>query len=153
MKGERACRKGGGKITSRRSKKIYTREYNQKNVCVLKFIFLRVKKHFTRVLRSGSWNYHGGLALHGVLPSYARGEWPGRCDLYCDIQSVPLPCRIIPSALARAAQLRADGIFSCCYIVSVQNQPSWNHACQTEAGFRINSFLVSIALEPEFLNF
>jgi len=32
----------------------------------------------------GSWHYHRGLAQHGVLPSLAGREWPGRCDLYCD---------------------------------------------------------------------
>jgi hypothetical protein len=26
-----------------------------------------------------SWHYHGGLSLHGVLPSLAGGEGPGRC--------------------------------------------------------------------------
>ncbi len=31
----------------------------------------------------------------------------------------------VPVALTRAAQLRADGISSCCYIVNVHNHPSW----------------------------
>ncbi len=38
----------------------------------------------------GSSNCHWGLALHGVLPSLAWGEWPGKC-LYCDRQSIPQP--------------------------------------------------------------
>jgi hypothetical protein len=29
------------------------------------------------------------LVQHGVLPSLAVGEWPGRCDLYCDRRPVP----------------------------------------------------------------
>jgi hypothetical protein len=29
---------------------------------------------------------------HGALPSLSGGEWPGRCGLYCDGQSVmPAP--------------------------------------------------------------
>jgi hypothetical protein len=35
------------------------------------------------------WHYNEGLSLHGVLPSLAGGERPGRCDLYCDGRSVP----------------------------------------------------------------
>ncbi len=33
--------------------------------------------------RPESLLYHGVLALEGVLPSLAEGEWSGRCDLYC----------------------------------------------------------------------
>ncbi len=33
--------------------------------------------------------------------------------------------RTVPVALTGAAQLRADGISSCCYIVNVHNHPSW----------------------------
>ncbi len=64
-----------------------------------------------------SKNYHGGLAIYGVLPSLAGEEWPGRYDLYCDRLSVP-------SALAGAVQLRADSIPSRCYMITVQNHPS-----------------------------
>jgi hypothetical protein len=34
--------------------------------------------------RPERWHYHGVLALEGVMTSLAGGEWPGRCDLYCD---------------------------------------------------------------------
>jgi hypothetical protein len=50
-----------------------------------------------------SWHYHGGLSLHGVLPSLAGGERPGMCDLYCDGRSLllflagPLPWQELPS--------------------------------------------------------
>jgi hypothetical protein len=30
------------------------------------------------------------LAQHGVLPSLAGGEWPGRYDLYCDFVMVDM---------------------------------------------------------------
>jgi hypothetical protein len=33
--------------------------------------------------------------------------------------------RTVPVALTGAAQLRADGISSCCYTVNVPNHPSW----------------------------
>jgi hypothetical protein len=33
-------------------------------------------------------------------------------------------CRAVPSALSGAAQLRADGVSSFCYIVNVHNHPS-----------------------------
>jgi hypothetical protein len=33
--------------------------------------------------------------------------------------------RTLPVALTGAAQLRADGISSCCYIINVHNHPSW----------------------------
>ncbi len=46
-------------------------------------------------LRPGSWHYHGGLALHGVLPSLAVAEWPGRCGFHCDGGSV-LPVYCLP---------------------------------------------------------
>ncbi len=33
--------------------------------------------------------------------------------------------RTLPVALTGAAQLRADGIYSCCYIINVHKHPSW----------------------------
>ncbi len=34
--------------------------------------------------RAQSWEFvYREVALHGILPSLAGGEWPGRCDLYC----------------------------------------------------------------------
>jgi hypothetical protein len=69
----------------------------------------------------GSWRYHRGLTLHGVLPSFVGREWPGRCDLYCDGRSVPPALPYVFPALAGAAQLRADSISSCSYIVNVHN--------------------------------
>ncbi len=43
-------------------------------------------------------------------------RWTGRTD--CLFRTVPV-------ALRGAAQLRADGISSCCYVVNVHNRPSW----------------------------
>ncbi len=39
-------------------------------------------------LYTGRGHFHGGQALHGVLPSLAGGKWPGGCDLYCDGRSI-----------------------------------------------------------------
>jgi hypothetical protein len=41
-----------------------------------------------------------------------------------------LPFRTIPVALTGAAQLRADVISSCCYIVNLHNHPSWPTSCK-----------------------
>jgi hypothetical protein len=54
---------------------------------------------------------------------------PGRVapkGVICTVMEGPyrLPCWTVLSALARAAQLQADDISSCPYIVNVQNQPS-----------------------------
>ncbi len=67
-----------------------------------------------------------GLAQHGGPPG-----WLEESDPSCLILSVmDEPTRLIrtvvtvPVALAGAAQLRAEGISSCCYIVNVHNLPS-----------------------------
>jgi hypothetical protein len=60
----------------------------------------------------------------------AEGERPGRCDFVCDGRAVP-PAFSVPYRLSLkgAAQLRGDGISSCCYIVNVHNHPSWATSC------------------------
>ncbi len=66
-----------------------------------------------------------GLAQHGSpLAGWRRGIrqvwfytwWTGR---------TACPFRTVPVALTGAAQLRADRISSCCYIVNIYNHPSW----------------------------
>jgi hypothetical protein len=44
------------------------------------------------------------------------------------------PCLFstVPVAQKRAAQLRADGISSCCFIVNVHNHPSWATSCKED---------------------
>jgi hypothetical protein len=60
--------------------------------------------------------YHTGAegrqepTLHGVLPSLAGGEWPGRLDLYCDRRSVPYPC---PGRSCSAARFRHFQLLIC----------------------------------------
>jgi hypothetical protein len=66
-----------------------------------------------------------GLAQHGGPPG-----WLERSDLAGGILFVidgRIGClfHTVPVALTGAAQLRADGISSCCYIVNVFNHPSW----------------------------
>jgi hypothetical protein len=50
----------------------------------------------------------GGLAKHGGPPDWLKENDPTGVILY------------VPLAFSGAAQLRADGISSCCYIVNVK---------------------------------
>ncbi len=56
----------------------------------------------------------------------AEGEGPGMAGVILYVADGPLrlPFRTVPVALTGAAQLRADGISRCCYIVKVHNHPS-----------------------------
>ncbi len=58
-----------------------------------------------------------GLAQHGGLPCWLEESDPAGLSLMLYIMVGP--CCTVPPALAAAAQLRADGISSCCYIVNV----------------------------------
>ncbi len=49
---------------------------------------------------------YGELAQHGVLPSSAWGEWPGRFDLYCEERSTP-------PAMTDRTYLPLLGLLSC----------------------------------------
>ncbi len=74
----------------------------------------------------GSWHYHGVLALHGVQSSLAAGE-SGPAVVIFILRTVLIPPALlgpVPSAQAVAAQLQADGISSCFYVVNIQNQLS-----------------------------
>jgi hypothetical protein len=55
-----------------------------------------------------------------------------------------LPCHAVPSALTAAAQLRVDGISSCCYIVNVHTtiRHDCSHEGQAGASSHGNSSLV-----------
>jgi hypothetical protein len=57
------------------------------------------------------------------LAGWRRVTWQMRFCMWC---MGPTAClfRTVPVALTGAAQLRAGGIFSCCYIVNVHNRPS-----------------------------
>ncbi len=69
-----------------------------------------------------------GLVQHGGPPGRAWGEWPGRCDFGFWTLWTGRTARLfrtVPVALTGAAQLRADRVSSCCYIVNVNNHPSW----------------------------
>jgi hypothetical protein len=74
-----------------------------------------------------AWRYHRGLSLHGAQLRLAGGD-SDPAGVICTVMDGPyrLPCRIItgcPDRSCPAAQLRADGISSCCYIVNVHNHP------------------------------
>jgi hypothetical protein len=55
---------------------------------------------------------HRELVQHGILPSLAGGECPGRCDLYCERWSAT-PSLTVLHDMAGAAQLRTSGKSSC----------------------------------------
>ncbi len=68
----------------------------------------------------------GGLTQHGDSAWLTGGEWPSRCDFVRGGRAVPPAFSVHWSvALRGAAQLRADWINSCCYIVNVHNHQSW----------------------------
>ncbi len=81
---------------------------------------------------------HGGLALHGFLLSFIWGD-SNKAGLICTVMDGP--CRVLTSALPEAAQLRADGISSFCYIENVHNHPNGS---QGPTALHVNSFLVLI---------
>jgi hypothetical protein len=59
---------------------------------------------------------------YGALLTVAELGESGPAGVLCTVMdgSYRLPCRTVPSSLA--AQLRSEGISSCCYIVKVHNQ-------------------------------
>jgi hypothetical protein len=63
-----------------------------------------------------------GLAHHGGSPGWLEESDPASVNLYGPSR-LPFPYRT-GVALTGAAQLRADGISSCYYIVIVHNHPS-----------------------------
>jgi hypothetical protein len=68
-----------------------------------------------------------GLVQHGGPPGWLEKSDPAGVILYVMDGPYRLPfpnSRTVPVALTGAAQLRADGISSCCYIVNVLNHPS-----------------------------
>ncbi len=81
----------------------------------------------------------------------AGGEWPNRCDLYCDGRAIPYP---IPSALSGAAQLRGYGISSCCCFVNLYNHPSWPQSrmiCMHRPALYVSSSMGGAKLLTAFL--
>ncbi len=70
----------------------------------------------------------------------------GPAGVICTVMNGPysLPCRTVPSPLARAATLRPEGISSCCYIVNVLKVPSWLKSRMARQGpaLHVNSLLV-----------
>ncbi len=67
-----------------------------------------------------------GLAQHGGPPAWLAGRRVARQVWFCTWWTGRTVClfRTVPVALTGAAQLRADGISSCCYIVKKWTQPS-----------------------------
>ena len=65
-----------------------------------------------------------GLAQHGGPPGWLEESDPAVVILYVmDVPDTACLFRTVLVALTGAAQLRADGISSCCYIVNVHNHP------------------------------
>jgi hypothetical protein len=73
--------------------------------------------------------YARGLAQHGGSPGWL--EESDLEDVISDVMHGPTDClfRTVPVALTGAAQLRAGGIPSCCYIVNVHN-PQGRHGLE-----------------------
>jgi hypothetical protein len=61
------------------------------------------------------------LAQQGSPPGWLEESDPASVILYVMYGPYCLPLRTVTVALTGAAQLRADGISSCCYIVNVHN--------------------------------
>jgi hypothetical protein len=75
----------------------------------------------------------GGLAQHGGPPGWLEESDSAGVILYMvdGLYCLPFPYGY-PAALTGAAQLWADGISSCCYIVYVHNHPPWTTSRNTE---------------------
>ncbi len=86
-------------------------------------------------------------------PAWLAGrEWPSRCDFVRDRQALrPNFFSTIPVALTGVAQLRADGISSCCYVGNVHKHPSWAISCKE--GMACYSTLVDPCLLSVWLTF
>ncbi len=70
-----------------------------------------------------------GLAQHGGPPGWLEESDPAGVILYVmGTGRTACLCRTVSVALALDAQLRADEISSCCYLVNVHNRPSWSTA-------------------------
>jgi hypothetical protein len=65
-----------------------------------------------------------GPVQHGGPPGWQEGSDPAGVILYVMDGPYRLFCRTVPAAVQGAAQLRAGGISSCCYIANVYNHPS-----------------------------
>ncbi len=59
-----------------------------------------------------------GLAQQGGPPGWLEESKPASVIMYVMYGPYCLPLRTVT-----VAQLRADGIFSCCYVVNVHNHP------------------------------
>ncbi len=66
-----------------------------------------------------------GLAQHGGPPGWLEESDPAGVISYVMDGTYRLPFPYRTGCQTGAAQLRSDGISSCCYIENVQNHPSW----------------------------
>ncbi len=67
----------------------------------------------------------GRVVQHGGPPGWLEKSDPASVILYVMDGRTASFFRTVPIALTGAAQLRADGGSSCCYIINVHNHPSW----------------------------
>jgi hypothetical protein len=65
-----------------------------------------------------------GLAQYGGTPGWLEESDLAGVILYVMTGRTACLFRTVPVALTGAAQLRADGIYICCYIINVLNLPS-----------------------------
>jgi len=65
-----------------------------------------------------------GLAQYGSPSGWLEESDPASVILYLMNGPYRPPFRTVPLALTGAVELRADGIYSCRYIVNVHNHPS-----------------------------
>ncbi len=98
----------------------------------LKLILNYNLMHFSISIRDSLWcsgSEQWGRRLEGWPNTVARldGGWRRWYRQVCTWWTVRTAClsRTVPITLTKAAQLRADGISICCYIVNVHNHPSW----------------------------
>jgi hypothetical protein len=82
-----------------------------------------------------------GLTQNGGLPGWLEESDPAGVILY--VMDVPyrLPFRTVPVVLIGAAQLRADGISRCCYIVTIRLELC--HARKAWTGTLVDPSLLS----------
>ncbi len=94
----------------------------------------------------GGVGWYRQPSQHGVLHNLAWGDWPGRCDLYCDGWSVPPVLKDCPAFPGRDCSAASCGNSSwCCYWKFSIDSHKWNQTFQ--AGY-YSSW--PVCLPPEY---
>ncbi len=93
---------------------ICSADFIDESMLTVLFILRGVRNHAMRPKARG-------LAQHGGPTGWLEESDPAGVILYVMDGPYRLLFRTLPVALTGAGKLRADGIFSCCYIVNVHN--------------------------------